>query len=176
MPMSPGGRFGWEEDRRHSKRSYFGGTRLADSCSGYPLIPYSGASDACSRRCVNPAAKKNCILSAPAARLAPIALICCPREFRAAPLAQHGRGIRAVVLIVFSNVNTLINAVSCFPRRHRGIVILPSSSDDGGVRSDDSDEEAAMAKDEPPRFSNVRHRSRGVNDDDDDDDDDDPVA
>jgi hypothetical protein len=27
------------------------------SCSGYPLIPYSAASDACSRRCVNPAAK-----------------------------------------------------------------------------------------------------------------------
>jgi hypothetical protein len=36
---------------------------------------------------------------------------------------------------------------------------------------------AAMAKDEPPRFSNVRHWSRGDNDDnDDDDDDDDPVA
>jgi hypothetical protein len=34
-----------------------------------------------------------------------------------------------------------------------------------------------MAKDEPPRFSNVRHWSRGDNDDnDDDDDDDDPVA
>jgi hypothetical protein len=27
------------------------------SCSGYPLIHYSAASDACSRRCVNPAAK-----------------------------------------------------------------------------------------------------------------------
>jgi hypothetical protein len=44
------------------------------SCSGYPLIPYSAASDACSRRCVNPAAilssprcrcKINCILSSP---------------------------------------------------------------------------------------------------------------
>jgi len=27
------------------------------SCSGYPLIPYSAASDACSRCCVNPTAK-----------------------------------------------------------------------------------------------------------------------
>ena len=34
---------------------------LEGSCSGYPLIPYSAASDACSRRCVNPAA----ILSSP---------------------------------------------------------------------------------------------------------------
>ncbi len=95
----------------------------------------------CSRRCANPAAKQNCILSAPAARLAPIVLICCPREFRAAPLAQHGGGICAIVLIVFSNVNTHINAVSCFPRRCRGIIILPSSSDDGGVRLDNSNEE-----------------------------------
>jgi len=53
---------------------------------------------------------------------------------------------------------------------------------EGGRVSDVSDHNAggggaaAMAKDEPPRFSNVRHRSRGVNDDDDDDDDDDPVA
>ena len=31
------------------------------SCSGYQLIPYSAASDACCRRCVNPAA----ILSSP---------------------------------------------------------------------------------------------------------------
>ena len=33
------------------------------SCSGYLLIPYLAASDACSRRCVNPAAIKNSILS-----------------------------------------------------------------------------------------------------------------
>jgi hypothetical protein len=39
------------------------------SCSGYPLIPYSAASDACSRRCVNPAAKKTAFYLAPAARL-----------------------------------------------------------------------------------------------------------
>ena len=40
---------------------------LEGSCSGYPLIPYSAASDVCSRRCVcvNPAAKKNSILSSP---------------------------------------------------------------------------------------------------------------
>jgi hypothetical protein len=39
------------------------------SCSGYPLIPYSAASEACSRRCVNPAAKKTAFYLAPAARL-----------------------------------------------------------------------------------------------------------
>ena len=42
---------------------------LEGSCSGYPLIPYSAASDACSRRCVNPAAKKTAFYLAPAARL-----------------------------------------------------------------------------------------------------------
>ena len=81
---------------------------------GYPLIPYSAASDLCSWRCVNHESrcKKNCILSAPAARLAPHrAYLLSPK---AAPLAQHGGGIRAVVLIVFSNVNTLVKAVSCF--------------------------------------------------------------
>ena len=53
---------------------------------------------------------------------------------------------------------------------------------EGGRVSDVSDDnagggDAAMAKDAPPRFSNVRHWSRGDNDNDgDDDDDDDPVA
>ncbi len=49
---------------------------------------------------------------------------------------------------------------------------------EGGRVSDGSNHNAgeggaaAMAKDEPPRFSNVRHQSRGDNDNDDDDDDD----
>ena len=70
---------------------------LKESCSGYPLTPYLAASDACSQHCFNPAAKKTAFYLAPAARLPPIALIHCPREFRAAPLARHDRGMHKQV-------------------------------------------------------------------------------
>ncbi len=38
---------------------------LEEFCSGYPLIPYLAASDPCSGRCVNPAAKKSSVIFSP---------------------------------------------------------------------------------------------------------------
>ena len=81
---------------------------LKGSCSGYPLIPFWARSDACSRHCFNPAAKKTAFYLALATPLPPIALICCPHEFQAAPHARHGRGMHVIILIAFSNVTILL--------------------------------------------------------------------